>query len=43
MTPLKNIEETDPSSDRQADNRDFIGPSVYRDSIYKGNLTISVF
>ena len=43
MTPMKNVERTNPSSDRQADNNDFIGPCVYWDSIYKENLTISIF
>ena len=43
MTPMKNVEGTNPSSERQADNSDFIGLCVYRDSIYKENLTISIF
>ena len=40
---MKNVELTDRNSERQADDIDFIGPSVYVDSVYKVNLTISVF
>ena len=35
MTPMKNVELTDRSSERQADDIDLIGPSVYGDSIYR--------
>ena len=38
MSRKKNVGGTHPSSERKAENSDFIGPSVYRDSIYKGNL-----
>ena len=31
-TPMKNVELTDESSERRADDIDFIGPSVYGDS-----------
>ena len=40
MTPMKNVELTDWSSERQADDSHFVGSSVYRYSIYKGKLTI---
>ena len=40
---MKNVELTDQSSERGADDNDFIGPSVYGDSIYKGNLTYLPF
>ena len=40
---MKNVEFTDRSGERLADDIDFIGPSVYGNSIYKGNLTMSVF
>ena len=43
MTPKKNVEGTEPSSQIQAANCDFISPSVYEDSAYKGKLTIPVF
>ena len=43
MTPLKNVELTDRSCERRADDIDFIGPSVYGDPLCKGNLIISVF
>lgn len=39
---MKN-ELTDLNSERRAGDSDFIAPSVHRDSIYKGNLTIPVF
>lgn len=42
MIPMKNVEETDPSCERQADDSDFIWPSVYNDSMYKETLTITV-
>ena len=32
---MKNIKLTDRSSDRRADDNNFIGPSVYGDSIYE--------
>ena len=41
MTPMSKVKLTNQSSDRQADDIDFIGPSVYGDSTYKGDLTIS--
>ena len=34
---MKKINDTDPNSERQAEVSNFIGPSVYRDSIYKEN------
>ena len=37
------VQLTEWSSERQADNSDFIGPSIYGDLIYIGDLTISVF
>ena len=40
---MKNVEPTEQSSGRWADNSYFIGPSVYGGSIYKGNLTITAF
>ena len=40
---MKNVELTDWSSERRADDSDFIAPSVHRDFVYKGNLTIPVF
>ena len=43
MTPAKNVELTDRRSERQTDDSDFIGPSVYKNSIYKGNMTIPAF
>ena len=43
MTPAKNVELTDRRSERQTDDGDFIGPSVYKNSIYKGNMTIPAF
>ena len=41
MTPMSKVKLTNQSSDRQADDTDFIVPSVYGGSIYKGDLTIS--
>ena len=35
---MKNVK-----SDKGAGNSDFIGPSIYGGSIYKGNLAISFF
>ena len=29
MTPIKNVELTNQSKDRQADDNDFLAPSVY--------------
>lgn len=29
MIPMKNVEETDPSCERQADDSDFIWPSLF--------------
>ena len=45
MTPIKNVELTNQSSDRQVDDNDFLGPSsmsVCLGLIDKENLTISV-
>ena len=41
--PLENVNLTNWSNDSQASNSDFIGPSVYGGSVYKGNLTVSLF
>ena len=40
---MKNVKLTERSSERQADGSDFIGLSIYGDSIYKGNLIMSLF
>ena len=40
---MKNVDLANQSSDTRADHSDFIGPSVYVGSIYKGDLTLSVF
>ena len=40
MTSMENVELTERNSERQAGDSDFIGPSVYGDSICKENLTI---
>ena len=40
MTPTTNVDLTDRNSEIQADDSHFIGPSVYRYSIYKEKLTI---
>ena len=40
--PIKNGGLTGWGSEKWADDSDFIEPSIYRDSIYKENLAISV-